>query len=150
MVPKLFLFSKFFGFCIFTACLVDWKMPVYCIKKKKICFFFGEYQIYFISLRTRESFDVFNSLDEIYLVFTSKKQISSIYYSGRDFVTNGNKTHHNINIPRTALVGELICGGCLCLYLLCRGLSISVATSPVRPPTRCTGPAPAMSTTPIE
>ena len=31
-------------------------------------------------LRTRENFDVFNSLDEIYLVFTSKKQISSIYF----------------------------------------------------------------------
>ena len=30
-------------------------------------------------LRTRENSDVFNSLDEIYLVFTSKKQISSIY-----------------------------------------------------------------------
>ena len=30
-------------------------------------------------LRTRENFDVFNSLGEIYLVFTSKKQISSIY-----------------------------------------------------------------------
>ena len=30
-------------------------------------------------MRTRENSDVFNSLDEIYLVFTSKKQISSIY-----------------------------------------------------------------------
>ena len=30
-------------------------------------------------LRTRENSDVFNSLDEIYLVFTSKEQISSIY-----------------------------------------------------------------------
>ena len=30
-------------------------------------------------LRTRENSDVFNSLDETYLVFTSKKQISSIY-----------------------------------------------------------------------
>ena len=29
-------------------------------------------------LRTRENSDVFNSLDEIYLVFTPKKQISSI------------------------------------------------------------------------
>ena len=34
-------------------------------------------------LRTRENSDVFNSHDEIYLVFTSKKQISSIY-SGDD------------------------------------------------------------------
>ena len=31
-------------------------------------------------LRTHENSDVFNSLDEIYLVFTSKKQISSIYF----------------------------------------------------------------------
>ena len=31
-------------------------------------------------LRNRENSDVFNSLDEIYLVFTSKKQISSIYF----------------------------------------------------------------------
>ena len=30
-------------------------------------------------MRTRDNSDVFNSLDEIYLVFTSKKQISSIY-----------------------------------------------------------------------
>ena len=30
-------------------------------------------------LRTRENSDVFNSHDEIYLVFTSKKQIFSIY-----------------------------------------------------------------------
>ena len=31
-------------------------------------------------LRTRENSDVFNSLDEIYLVFTEKKQISSIKF----------------------------------------------------------------------
>ena len=31
-------------------------------------------------LRTRENSDVFNTLDEIYLVFTSKKQTSPIYY----------------------------------------------------------------------
>ena len=31
-------------------------------------------------LRTRENSDVFNSFDVIYLVFTSKKQISSIYF----------------------------------------------------------------------
>ena len=31
-------------------------------------------------LRTRENSDVFNSLDEIYLVFASKKQISSMYW----------------------------------------------------------------------
>ena len=32
VVPKLFVFSKNFGFCIFTACFVNRKMPVYCIK----------------------------------------------------------------------------------------------------------------------
>ena len=32
VVPKLFVFSKIFGFCIFTACFVNRKMPVYCIK----------------------------------------------------------------------------------------------------------------------
>ena len=31
------------------------------------------YQNYYRDLKTRENFDVFNSLDEIYLVFTSKK-----------------------------------------------------------------------------
>ena len=33
----------------------------------------------FFSVRTHENSDVFNSRDEIYLVFTEKKQISSIY-----------------------------------------------------------------------
>ena len=37
-------------------------------------------------LRTRENSDVFNSLDEIYLVFTSKKQISSIDCMWHGFV----------------------------------------------------------------
>ena len=27
-----YLFSKIFGFCIFTACFANRKMPVYCIK----------------------------------------------------------------------------------------------------------------------
>ena len=31
-------------------------------------------------LHTRENSDVFNTLDEIYLVFTSKKSISSMYF----------------------------------------------------------------------
>ena len=35
MLPKLFVFSKILGFCIFTACFVNRKMPVYCITKKK-------------------------------------------------------------------------------------------------------------------
>ena len=34
-------------------------------------------------LRTRENSDIFDSLDEIYLVFTSNKQISSIYLSSK-------------------------------------------------------------------
>ena len=34
-----------------------------------------------IELRTRENSDVFNSLDEIYLVFTSKKQIFFLFYT---------------------------------------------------------------------
>ena len=64
-------------------------MPVYCINKKKI--YFLSVNTKYISsrdlktskfslvlrtremLRTRENFDVFNSFDEIYLVFTSKK-----------------------------------------------------------------------------
>ena len=51
--------------------------------KKKIYFFFGKYQNYFIScvenirnslvLRTRELTDIFITFDETYLVFTSKK-----------------------------------------------------------------------------
>ena len=51
--------------------------------KRKFTFFLGEYQKYssrelktskfsFV-LRTHENSDVFNTLDEIYLVFTSKK-----------------------------------------------------------------------------
>ena len=32
LVPKLFAFSKIFCFCIFTACFVNRKMPVYYIK----------------------------------------------------------------------------------------------------------------------
>ena len=87
MVPKLFVFQvKIFCFCIFTAYLVHWKMPVHLEHKekcgtkiirvssqnflflhfhrlpcalenacalykitRKFAFFFGEYQIYFIS-----------------------------------------------------------------------------------------------------
>ena len=37
--------------------------------------------------RTRENSDVFNSLDEIYMIFTSKKQISSIFQ-------HTNRIHH--------------------------------------------------------
>ena len=89
MVPKLFVFSKIFGFRIFTACFVNRKMPVYCIKKKNICFFSVNTKYissrelktskFSLVLRTRENSDIFNSLDEIYFVFTSNNQISSIY-----------------------------------------------------------------------
>ena len=36
--------------------------------------------VFSLKMRTRENSDVFNSLNEIYLVFTSKKQISSICF----------------------------------------------------------------------
>ena len=52
--------------------------------KRKFTFFFGKYQLHISSrelktsedshvLRTRENSDVFNPLDEIYLIFTTKK-----------------------------------------------------------------------------
>ena len=44
MVPKLFVFSKKIGFCIFD---LENARVLYKIKSK-IAFFFGEYQIYFI------------------------------------------------------------------------------------------------------
>ena len=57
--------------------------PLYGNNKKKIYFFFGKYQkisshvlkISAISRvrSTREIADIFNTFDEIYLVFTSKK-----------------------------------------------------------------------------
>ena len=75
-------FQKFLFFS-FSPPALNRKMPVYCINKKKI--YFLSVNTKYISsrdlktskfslvLRTRENFDVFNSLDEIYLVFTSKK-----------------------------------------------------------------------------
>ena len=43
MVPKLFVFSKIFGFCIFTACQVNWKNAhvLYTIKRKFVVVFFS-------------------------------------------------------------------------------------------------------------
>ena len=64
---------------------------------------------------------------------------------GRSFV------YHSMNIPRIALVGDPI-GGWSLLSVEnrpCLGFNISVATNPVTPPTTWTGPAPAMSITPI-
>ena len=48
--------------------------------KRKFFFFFGRYQKYFISRveRTREIADIFNTFDEIYLAFTSKK-VNTLY-----------------------------------------------------------------------
>ena len=48
MIPKLFVFSTIFGFCIFTACFVNWKMPrkeqcgtkIICVFKDFFFFFF--------------------------------------------------------------------------------------------------------------
>ena len=64
-------------------------------------------------------------------------------------MNNMTRPYHNINMPRIALVGEPMGGARLYLYRLWRGLRRMVATSPEIPPTMCTGPAPAMSTTPI-
>ena len=68
-----------------------------------------------------------------------------MYVGGRSFV------YHSMNIPRIALVGDPI-GGWSLLSVEnrpCLGFNISVATNPVTPPTTWTGPAPAMSITPI-
>ena len=72
MVPNLFEFSKFFVFLHFhrLPCGLENALVLYKIKRK-----FASREL----LRTREHSDVFNSLDEIYLVFTLKKQISSMY-----------------------------------------------------------------------
>ena len=43
---KIICVFHFFFFFFLIACLENWKMPVYCINKKRF-FFFGEYQIYF-------------------------------------------------------------------------------------------------------
>ena len=54
-------------------------------------------------LRTRENSDVFNSLDEIYLVFTSKKQISSMNEDNRSLVTDDAVDFFNWdNLPQSA------------------------------------------------
>ena len=45
MVPKLFVFSKIFDFCIFIACLVNWRNARVLYKIKRKFAFFGEYQI---------------------------------------------------------------------------------------------------------
>ena len=84
MVSKLFVFSKKKMFLHFHRLLCEQENArvLYKIKRK---FTFLSVNTKYISsrdlktskfslvLRTRENFDVFNSLDEIYLVFTSKK-----------------------------------------------------------------------------
>ena len=69
--------------------LINCKSSKKCLKKKENLLFLvntkyissGELKTSKFSfvLRTHENSDVFNTLDEIYLVFTSKKYISSIY-----------------------------------------------------------------------
>ena len=54
-----------------------------------------------------------------------------------------NHPHHNINNPKIAFTGEL---GIIFLFNL--GFNSTVPTKPVKPPIRCTGPAPAKSITP--
>ena len=85
LVPKLFMFAKIFRFCIFSTSFFSvWVIEAYKKYKIKRKFtFFCKYQIYFISwvenLRIFNcaahswKFWCFNTLDEIYLVFTSKK-----------------------------------------------------------------------------
>ena len=51
-------------------------------------------------------------------------------------------------MPSRAFVGEPIWGGLRLVYLPYLGLSIRVATNPVIPPTKWTGPSPAISTIP--
>ena len=61
-----------------------------------------------------------------------------------------NQPHQSMNVPRRTFVGEAIAlGGIFISNLPIRGFSIMVATRPLTPPTKCTGPQPAMSTTPI-
>ena len=76
---SLFRFAKIFRFCIFTLPLIFEKVS----NKQKIFFFsvntknisFRELKTseFSLVLRTRENSDVFNTLDEINLVFTSKE-----------------------------------------------------------------------------
>ena len=64
-------------------------------------------------LRTRENSDVFNSRDEIYLVFTSKKQISSIYCTYKQekmlHCLLWNLGHQNVLSPGHEKIRTLLC-----------------------------------------
>ena len=66
-------FQRFFGLCIFTACFVNRKFYFLSVNTKYISSRDLKTSQFSLVLRTREYFDVFNSLDETYLVFTSKK-----------------------------------------------------------------------------
>ena len=90
MVPKLFVLSKKFWFLHFhrMPCELEHVRVLYKIKRK---FAFLSVNTKYISsrelktsefslvLRTRENSNVFNSLDEIYLVFTEKKSKYPLY-----------------------------------------------------------------------
>ena len=94
LVPKLFGFAKIIRFCIFSTDFFSDETLHVAYKKNKIKkkFYFFSVNTKYISfrelktsdlllvLRARESSDGFNILDRIYLVFTSKKYISSMFY----------------------------------------------------------------------
>ena len=61
-----------------------------------------------------------------------------------------NHPHHSMKVPKSTFVGEAICfGGEFLSNRPLRGFSITVATKPLTPPTKCTALHPAMSTAPI-
>ena len=53
--------------------------------------------------------------------------------------------HQIMNMPSMAFSGDGSGGLSLVRKALCRGFSITVATRPDTPPTKCTGPQPEMS-----
>ena len=56
-------------------------------------------------LRTREKFDVFHSLDEIHLVFTDKKQISSFYLNSTP--RQSLQASYKVIIPTSGKINKL-------------------------------------------
>ena len=68
LVSSTTLEQKYANICAFKTV----NMLIYFILSSEINVYQKWIKVIF-SLRTRENFDVFNSLDEIYLVFTSKK-----------------------------------------------------------------------------
>ena len=58
------------------------------------------------------------------------------------------KAYQSINVPRRVLVGDAIGVTVSGSHLLYLGPNIRIATMPVTPPDKCTGPHPAMSIIP--